>query len=166
VASLALGRLIGIARRAAPRAPMEELSEGLISTESGLEGDHKGPKLPLRRITVLAREGWEAALSELAGTGVPVRLAWTARRANLLVEGVALPSARGGIVRIGPLVLEVTCPTQPCARMEEAYPGLLKALYPDRRGGITCRVLDGGLVRLGDEVEVLASPPERTIDLP
>jgi MOSC domain-containing protein YiiM len=157
------GRLIGIARRPAPRAPMEEVAAGRIGIDTGLDGDHKGPKFALRRITVLAREGWEAALAELEP---PAQLPWTTRRANLLVEGVRLPRARGGVVRIGPVLLEVTYPTQPCQRMEEAYAGLLKALHPDWRGGITCRVIEGGTVRLGDEVRVVVSPPERNIRLP
>lgn len=159
-----LGRLIGIARRDARRAPMEEITSGLITTDGGLAGDHKGPKFPLRRITVLAREAWEEALAELPDKGIG--LPWTARRANLFVEGVELPKARGGVVRVGPVVLEVTYPTQPCSRMEEARTGLLKALHPDWRGGITCRVLEGGEVRLGDEVEVLVSPPPHQIRLP
>ena len=69
-------------------------------------------------------------------------------------------------MRIGPVLLEVTYPTQPCSRMEEAHAGLLKALHPDWRGGITTRVLEGGLLRSGDPVEVLHAPPERRIRLP
>jgi MOSC domain-containing protein YiiM len=145
---------------------MEEIGEGLISAGGGLDGDHKGLKFPLRGITVLAREAWEAALAELQSADGPVMLPWTARRANLLVENAALPKARGGIVRIGPVLLEVTYPTQPCRRMEEAYPGLLKALHPDWRGGITARVLEGGTVRIGDAVEILVAPPEKQIRLP
>lgn len=146
---------------------MEEIASGSITVEGGLDGDHKGPKFPRRRITVLAREAWEEALAELRGEdGEEVRLPWTARRANLLVEGVRLPRARGGILRIGAVRLEVTYPTQPCRRMEEASPGLLKALHPDWRGGVTCQVLEGGAVRVGDEVEVLHSPPEHVIQLP
>lgn len=162
------GRLIAIARRSARRAPMEELESGLITVDAGLEGDHKGRKFPLRRITVLAREDWEAALGELAGPGgAAPRLAWTVRRANLFVAGIALPRARGGRLRIGPVALEVTYPTQPCARMEEAHPGLLKALHPHWRGGVTCKVLSGGLVQTGDPVEVLLAPPdERAPRLP
>jgi MOSC domain-containing protein YiiM len=160
------GRLLGMARRGAPRAPMEEIDEGLITQGAGLEGDHKGRKFSLRGITVLAREDWDAALAELGSTDAPVSLPWTTRRANLFVVGVPLPRARGGLVRIGPVLLEVTYPTQPCRRMEEAHAGLLKALHPDWRGGITCRVLRGGLVRRGDEVEVLASPPEHRLNLP
>jgi MOSC domain-containing protein YiiM len=161
------GRLIGIARRDAVRAPMEEILAGSITVDRGLEGDHKGPKFPRRRITVLAREAWEEALAELgAADGAPVTLPWTVRRANLLVEGVRLPRARGAILRVGPVTLEVTHPTQPCQRMEEAYPGLLKALHPDWRGGVTCQVLAGGTVRVGDAVAVLHAPPEHVARLP
>ena len=163
----ALGKLIGIARRSAVRAPMEELACGAITVDRGLEGDHKGPKFPRRRITVLAREAWEEALAELSRReGTEVRLPWTVRRANLLVEGVWLPRVRGGVIQIGPVRLEITNETNPCRRMEEAFPGLLKALHPEWRGGVTCEVLEGGIVSIGDEVEVVVSPPERVMRLP
>lgn len=147
---------------------MEEIGAGLITTEAGLIGDHKGAKFKTRQITVLSLEQWREALAALAAAsrGRPIELAWTARRANLLVEGVDLPRARGGILRIGPVKLEVTYPTQPCKRMDEAYPGLLKALHPDWRGGVTARVLEGGEIGIGDTVEVLVRPPEKVIRLP
>ena len=91
------GRLAGIARRDQRRAPMQESVSGRISTEAGLEGDFKGRKYPFRQITVLAREDWEEALAELGAADLP----WTARRANLLVTGVALPRAKGGLIRVG-----------------------------------------------------------------
>ena len=161
------GRLIGIARRDAVRAPMEEAVAGTITVARGLEGDHKGPKFPRRRITVLARDAWEEALGMLRhADGGPVQLPWTVRRANLFVEGVRLPRARGGVFRIGAVLLEVTDQTHPCRRLEEAFPGLLKALAPDWRGGVTCRVIEGGLVRIGDAVDVLHTPPERVPRLP
>ncbi len=161
------GRLIGIARRPAVRAPMEEIGTGTISLSGGLDGDHKGPKFPKRRITVMAIEDWRAALGDLnADDGGPVDLPWTTRRANLLVEGVRLPRARGGVLRVGPVTLEVTYPTQPCRRMDEAFGGLLKALHPEWRGGVTCAVLEGGEVTLGDAVDVLVSPPEIVPRLP
>lgn len=149
------GRLLSIARRERRRAPMQEIASGRISAEAGLEGDFKGAKYPLRQITVLACEGWQEALAELGAPDLP----WTARRANLLVGGVALPRAKGGLLRVGPVLLEVTGQTYPCARMDEARPGLLKALGKTWRGGVTCRALEGGLVAVGDAVEVVLSPP-------
>lgn len=158
-----LGRLLAIARRPAPFAPMEEIEQGAITTTAGLDGDHKGRKFPRRQITVLAREAWEEALAELRGkTGTSVRLPWTARRANLLVEGIRLPRAKGAILRVGTVELEVTAETNPCGRMEKAHSGLLKALHPDWRGGVTCRVLSDGAVAVGDPVEVLVAPPDET----
>jgi MOSC domain-containing protein YiiM len=138
---------------------MEELAEGLISVAAGLEGDSKGAKHPSRQITVLSREAWDAALAEIGGP----RLAWTARRANLLVAGVELPRAKGAVLGVGPVRLQVTGQTYPCARMEEAHQGLLKALARDWRGGLTCRVLAGGHIAVGAVVEVLVRPPSEAI---
>ncbi len=162
------GQLVGIARRDKRRAPMEEIGAGSITTEAGLIGDHKGKKFRNRQITVLSLEQWLEALASIPAEvdGEPLKLPWTARRANLLVEGVDLPRARGGILRIGPVKFEVTYPTQPCKRMDEAQPGLLKALHPAWRGGVTARVLEGGEIQLGDEVEILVRPPEKLIRLP
>ena len=137
---------------------MQEIDEGLVTLERGLDGDHKGAKFRNRALTILAAEDWAAALAALPEPDPA--LPWTARRANLLVCGVRLPRARGAIIRIGPVLAEVTYPTVPCRRMEEARPGLQKALYPEWRGGVTARVLEGGTLRLGDPVSVVSSPPE------
>jgi MOSC domain-containing protein YiiM len=141
---------------------MQEIAEGLISLEAGLAGDSKGAKFPKRQITVLGREAWAAATAEAGDPTLP----WTARRANLLVEGVELPKGKGGVLRLGPVRLEVTGQTYPCVRMEEARTGLLRALARDWRGGVTCRVLAGGCVRLGDSVEVLINAREVVPKLP
>ena len=141
---------------------MQRTAEGIVSVAAGLEGDCKGMKFPRRQITVLAMEDWQAALEEI-GAG---DLLWTVRRANLLVAGVVLPRAAGGILRIGPMHLMVTAQTYPCARMEQARTGLLKALAKDWRGGVTCRVIEGGRIAVGQPVEVVASPPEAKPRLP
>jgi MOSC domain-containing protein YiiM len=162
------GRLIGIAWRPARFAPMQTVDTIEISLEAGVAGDHKGAKFKRRAVTILAREDWEAALAQLAADGDEgaLGLDWTVRRANLLVEGVRLPRAVGATLRVGPTLLEVTYPTGPCARMEAARKGLLKALHPEWRGGVTCKVIEGGRVSIGDGVTVVSSPPERHIKLP
>src|SRR5262245_42300735 len=138
------GKLIGIAWRPARLAPMQTVDSIEISLEAGVAGDHKGAKFKRRAVTILAREDWDAALAQLAADGDAdaLRLDWTVRRANLLVEGVRLPRALGAIIRVGQALLEVTYPTSPCARMEAARKGLLKALHPEWRGGVTCKVLE------------------------
>lgn len=161
------GALIGLALRPARLAPMEVLTHGEITLEAGLVGDHKGLKFKKRAITVLAVEDWRLALLALPPVEEGLNsdaqtLAWTVRRANLLVEGVDLPKAVGGQLRVGlDVLLEVTYPCQPCHRMEKARHGLLKALHPDWRGGIVVKVLSGGSIKVGDRTEVVARPPTR-----
>lgn len=143
------GTLIGIARRSAKRAAMEEITEARVSPEAGVEGDFRG-KPGKRQVTVLSAEAFAAAVADIVP--VPAAAPWTLRRANLLVEGLALPRIAGARVTIGDLILEVTGETDPCARMDEQLPGLTAALTPDWRGGVTCRVIAPGKIRLGDSV--------------
>jgi MOSC domain-containing protein YiiM len=124
-----------------------ELTEAAVSLTHGIPGDVRGAK-PGRQVTVLFREGWERACEELG-----VTLRWVTRRANLLVEGVAIPR-EGCRLTVGECVLEVTEETQPCQVMEAAHRGLRRALTPEWRGGVSCRVVTGGTIRLGDSVEV------------
>ena len=142
-----MGHLLAIARAARTRAPMAEIGEAQVSVELGVVGDARGTK-PDQQVTVLFREGWESACRDLG-----VSLPWITRRANLLVEGVTVPR-EGGLLTIGDLVLEVTDETKPCRVMEAAHPGLRRALTPEWRGGVTCRVVHGGMIRVGDRVEV------------
>lgn len=145
---------------------MEPLRVGLITREAGLDGDSRGAKYPTRQITILAREDWEAALLDASDLMGPPDLPWTTRRANLYIEGIRLPRAKGGILQIGSVVLEITGQTNPCHRMDEACKGLLSALHPNWRGGVTCRVRDGGAIALGDPVTILHAPKEHVIRLP
>ena len=142
------GRLIGIARVAALRAPPEELTAATIGVVDGLEGDARGRKKD-RQVTVLFREGWEDACHEAGAT-----LPWVTRRANLYVEDLVFPREADWQLVIGDVVLEVTMETAPCQLMERAQRGLRRAMTPDWRGGVSCRVIAGGRIALGDAVEL------------
>lgn len=142
-----MGILLGIARAPALRATLVEVEEAEVGGAGGISGDARGRKSG-RQVTVLFREGWENACRELG-----VTLPWVTRRANLLIEGIA-PPREGGQLRIGDLVLEVTQETQPCHLMEAAHRGLKRALTPEWRGGVCCRVVRGGKIRVGDHVDV------------
>lgn len=143
-----MGVLAGIARRGTTRAPMEELDAVEITVERGVADDFRG-RPGKRQVTLISAEVWNEVCAEL-GKELP----WTTRRANLLVRGVELPRAPGYVIEIGPVSLEVTLETAPCSRMEEQCAGLKRALSPDWRGGVCCRVLTGGRLAVGDEVTV------------
>jgi MOSC domain-containing protein YiiM len=145
-----MGRLAGIARRERKRAPMETLERAEISTEFGVAHDFRGKPGP-RQVTVISAAAWRAACAE-----VKDELPWTTRRANLLVEDFELPKTIGAVLRVGPVRLRITGEVDPCSRMEEQRPGLKAALQPDWRGGVSCAVVSGGPVSLGDEVELEA----------
>lgn len=152
-------RLLGIARHAMPRGPMEVLDHVRVTPETGLAGDFRGAMKPgrnRRQVSLMEHESWQAALADLARDGRSTAdLDWWQRRANLLVGGVRLPREAGGKVRIGAGVLiAVTMECDPCSRMEEIRPGLKAALTPDWRGGVLGIVLEGGEIALGDEIRI------------
>ncbi len=143
------GRLIGIVRVAQRGGPLDQLERTEISIAAGIDGDCRGTT-PGAQVSVLFREGWEAACAE-AGAGA---LPWTTRRANLYVEGLEPPQAEGVRLQIGEVILEVAQETKPCALMERAFRGLRAAMRPEWRGGVCCDVVRGGVIREGDGVTV------------
>lgn len=148
-----MARLIGIAYKAKSEAPMETATAARIEVETGLSGDYSGRLFKKRQVTVLSKESWEAACAELGES-----LEWTRRRANLFVEGLPpLANSKGQRLRIGGALLEITEETEPCHRMDEVRPGLRKALSSDWRGGVCCRVLEGGDIAEGDSAELIAA---------
>jgi MOSC domain-containing protein YiiM len=143
-----MSRLEGIARRERKRAPMETLEHAQISVETGVDRDFRG-RPGQRQVTVISMASWRAACDEI-GLEIP----WTTRRANLLVDGIELARTTGSVIHIGPVWLLVTGEVDPCSRMDEQCDGLTDALKPDWRGGVSCTVLEGGSVSLGDAVSL------------
>jgi MOSC domain-containing protein YiiM len=132
---------------------MQILERADISTETGVAMDFRGKPGP-RQVTVISARAWKNACSELQK-----EIPWTTRRANLLVDDFELPRSVGAILKIGPVRLRITGEVDPCSRMEEQCPGLKQALQPDWRGGVSCAVLEGGAVALGDEVAAELDDP-------
>ncbi len=135
---------MGIASRPRPAADMTELEQVEV-VANGLAGENR--KGRQRQVTLLAREDWERAQAD-AGA----ELHWTTRRANLLVEGFPLAHTTGRRIRTGTALLEITAETDPCALMDRFHLGLRKALEPDWRGGASTRVIEPGVVRIGDVI--------------
>jgi MOSC domain-containing protein YiiM len=133
---------------------METLDHAEVTVAMGVPGDFRGMLKPnsrnRRQVTVMAAEGWRAALAELG-----VELAWEQRRVNLMVEGLTLERATNArLIFSSGLVLEITGECDPCRRMEDVAPGLDAALRPHWRGGVTTRVIEGGPIQIGDQVRI------------
>ncbi len=150
------GRIEALWSKRAHRGPMDPHAEATLVPNQGMAGSVGRSKR--RQVTILSREAWEAATTEL-GVAVDPSM----RRANILVSGLDLHDTRGRVLRVGNCRLIIGGELTPCERMDEASPGLQAALTPRWRGGVFAQVLDGGVVRVGDVVEwVDASPaPDR-----
>lgn len=144
-----MGVLAGIARREKKLAPMEALESAEIGADTGVANDSRG-KAGKRQVTLLSTRDWQAACNE-----VGQEVAWTTRRANLLIDDFDLPKEAGRIVAIGDVRLRTTIEIGPCSRMDEQCPGLTEALMPNWRGGVGCEVIQGGAVKIGDAVSVV-----------
>jgi MOSC domain-containing protein YiiM len=141
-----MGQLAGIAYKTEKYGTMITLASAMVGTETGVATDYRG--VPgKRQVTVLSKEAFEAACNDLQDS-----LPWTIRRANLLISGIDLENTTGKHLRIGDLVLEITGQTEPCFRMDEQRDGLKLALQAAWRGGVTCRVITGSAITVGDKV--------------
>ena len=121
----------------------------------GLTGDRYSRLEGARQVTLIEAESLRTAAGYLGLDAV----AADAVRRNLVTEGINLLALKGRRFRIGEAVLETTGECHPCSRMEEALGvGGYNALRG--HGGITARVLQGGLVRIGDPVERLETNGE------
>ena len=76
-------------------------------------------------------------------------------RRNIVTRGVELRALAGRTFRIGGATFAYDRPRPPCRYIEGlTEPGMTRALAA-RRGGICARVVDSGVVRTGDEIELL-----------
>jgi len=146
------GRLTRIFLRPSARTPVKQVERAVAYPGAGLEGDHAGGGN--RQVTLISEEAWRAACSEL---GQP-ELSPGLRRANLVVEGLDLSAAIGQEIHIGACRIRIIGETRPCRLMDDAAPGLQRALDPDRRGGVYGRVFKGGPIRVGDAVQTGPQP--------
>lgn len=144
-------RWIGV--RPASRATMIELDAVEARREAGLTGDHSrpGPR-NARQVTLIQ---WEhlAVISALMGRTAENPITAHELRRNIVISGINLFSLKGRRFRLGQAILETTGWCQPCAKLEEQL-GLGTFQAMRGHGGITARVLQGGIIRLDDALRV------------
>ncbi|HLO43143.1 MAG TPA: MOSC domain-containing protein [Leadbetterella sp.] len=145
------GQVVWIGLRPASRKPMKEAMEVAV-TQTGLEGDRatKNSQTNKRQVTLIQHEHLMAAASFLGKDFIDPKLT----RRNIVVKQMNLNALKGRKFSIGNAVLEMTGFCYPCSRMEEDLGvGGFNAMRG--HGGITCRVVQIGEIKIGDEIKVL-----------
>ena len=140
------GRLEWIGLRPGRRAPLHSMNHVEVIADHGLAGDHKAQRAGgKRQVTLIQREHLATVAQLLKRAAIDPALL----RRNLLVSGLNLLALRGERFRIGAVLFEGTGPCEPCSRMEEVLgAGGYNAMRG--HGGITARVLAGGVIAVGD----------------
>jgi MOSC domain-containing protein YiiM len=144
------GRVTWIGARPGRKAPLVSLDSVEITRESGLVGDHySGRPGGKRQVTLIQAEDLAAIAGYLGRDVTPGDL-----RRNLVVSGINLRALKDRLFQVGEAVLEATDDCHPCSRMETILgPGGYNAVRG--HGGITARVIESGVVGVGDAVRVL-----------
>jgi MOSC domain-containing protein YiiM len=146
--------------------PMEAREEASLITKRGIDGDRycsltgtysvlqtkEGVREPARQLTIISADDVEGKL-----LGEQVVEMGNLRR-NLVVRGLAAPlrDAIGHVVQIGSttrvLAHRLTVPCMYNERLNKC-PKLMETLWYD--AGISCEVLEGGTIRVGDAISIL-----------
>ena len=138
-------------------AEMKSVEVATALEGCGLEGDrycagtgHWSRFGRVCEVTFIAAEDLDDIERE---TGVGVKNG--EHRRNVVTRGISLKTLRRGErFRVGYVVFEYRGPRSVCKHVERlTAPGMTQALRG--RGGVCARVIEGGAVRVGDEIEVL-----------
>ena len=139
-------RWIGL--RPARDVPMQETDTAQAVAGGGLVGDRYKGGSGKRGLTLIQAEH----LPVIAALSGHAAIAPATLRRNLVVSGIPLLALKGNRFRIGVVLLEGTDSCDPCSRMEDA---LGSGGYNAMRGmgGLCARILEVGMLRIGDAVE-------------
>ena len=142
------GRLEWIGVRPKRGADVISASEAEALAERGLTGDHRARRPGGRRQVTLIQAEHLEVVGALLGEP-PIEPGLTRR--NLVVSGINVLALKDQTFAIGDAVFEGTGPCEPCSRMEK---NLGTGGYNAMRGhgGITARIVTGGVLRVGDPV--------------
>lgn len=129
---------------------VQEVHSVEVSKEEGLIGDHYNKTGGNRQVTLIQAEHLETVAKLLKVNNINPTLA----RRNIVVSGINLLAFSDRTFQIGEVVLEMTGHCHPCTRMEA---NLGAGGYNAMRGhgGITAKVIQGGIIKIGDQVKLI-----------
>ncbi len=136
-----MARVLHLFRAPKRRAPMEELASVEAVQELGLRG------------CAHARPGKRQVLLVDAETLRVFELEPGIIRENITAQGLDVNRlAIGQWLRVGEVELKISAVCDPCEQIEALRAGLQAAMQGRR--GVLCRVLKGGTLRHGDQIEL------------
>jgi MOSC domain-containing protein YiiM len=152
-----MGKIISIQITPEAKATLTSVEQVKAVAGQGLEGDRYFYKTgtyskkhePSREATFIEAEALEAL-----GHDYNLELSEVESRRNITTRGVALNHLVGRTFRVGGAVFKGVRLCEPCGHLEQltgrlVRPGLV------HRGGLRTQILETGIVRVGDSVEVI-----------
>lgn len=152
------GRLEWIGLRPAHKQPMIEVDQVYAIAGLGLEGDHRCEKTPgsARQVTLISYE----YIQQLAEKINQEKINPTLLRRNLVISGLDMDLLRFQQLKIGDAIFETSALCHPCSRMDQALgEGTKESMMG--LGGLCAKILQSGIIRVGDRIELLVPPLAR-----
>ncbi|MEE9411463.1 MAG: MOSC domain-containing protein [Methylococcales bacterium] len=143
------GMLIWIGIRPARKQALFTPDNIMADNTQGLIGDRYSGRSGKRQVTLFQQEHIQA-IESFTGTSISPE---TFRR-NLVIQGINLLSLKDQTFQIGAATLQMTGLCHPCSQMEKAL-GVGGYNAMRGHGGITARVVSGGLMSIGDQVKII-----------
>ena len=136
-------------------ASMERVEEVRTIEGCGIEGDRycEGTGYwtsygDVCQVTLISSEDLDHIEGELG-----ISVANGEHRRNIVTRGIDLGDLRRKRFRVGEVLLEYDRPRPPCRHVQDlTEPGMTRALRG--RGGICARVIEAGVIRAQDSIEV------------
>lgn len=145
------GRVMWLGVRPERRAPVQAVNAVEAAAERGLTGDRYRSRGGKRQVTLMQWEHLPVIAALLGMAAGAQALDPALLRRNICVAGINLLALKDQHFLIGGALLQGTGLAHPCSRMEEIFgPGGYNAVRG--HGGITARVLQTGVIRVGDAV--------------
>ena len=137
-----MGEIVAIWIKPARRLPMKRVEEAQLVAGRGIAGNaNQGG---WRQVTIIDEKAWHEATEEL---GVDVDP--SVRRANIMIRGLDLEGTSGQKLIVNGCRIHIRGENLPCRLMKE----MQRPLKPHWRAGVFGQIVEGGTIRVGDQVD-------------
>jgi MOSC domain-containing protein YiiM len=143
------GKLEWIGLRTERRGQINIVEHAEAIVGLGLHGDHRCLKTPgsARQVSIISREYIHQVEQQMGMDFIDPALL----RRNLVISGMNMNLLRFQRLQIGEAIFETSALCDPCSRMNENLgKGGAAAMFG--YGGLCAKIIQGGLISVGDEV--------------